>query len=341
MQLSYAFSPNAIKFNTNAPLYFGGVLDLSPRLTSVTQQTLGSNLSLLAGTTSAITTVNASAAPATTVFNLSGATGGIVRTVGSALAVAYTDSTVPLHVGSATSNSSTDMLGGWATIGSIVTLNGTINSVYRSLLYNVTDWAGLDGSNNIVSYTSLGGTYATNTWSSGSNTDITNASNSFSGTTNSLRFNPNIGAGTYTINLAAGTNTISSGCIMLPTNSANGASVDGVITGGSLTSGNGQDLIVNNFNYHTTTSNGAVVVDGTAGSLTINSRITGSIGLTVAGNTQSAPGTGGLVILGAATNNYTGPTSISGGRHAGKPTVAGRDSLDVGRRAIHGRHFQS
>ena len=74
------------------------------------------------------------------------------------------DTTTALHVGSGTSNSSTGMLGGWATYGAI--------AVGSPIAYSVTDWAGLDGGNNIVSLTTAGGSYANDTWSAGSNTNV-------------------------------------------------------------------------------------------------------------------------------------------------------------------------
>ena len=64
-----------------------------------------------------------------------------------------------------------------------------------------------------------------------------------------------------------------------------------IITGGtSLTSGNGQDLVVHQHN--------------TANTLTIATKITGGIGVTKAG-----PGT--LILSG--TNDYTGQTFVNGG----------------------------
>src|SRR5262249_8222728 len=66
-----------------------------------------------------------------------------------------------------------------------------------------------------------------------------------------------------------------------------------------ITSGNGQDLIANQFN----TAAGS--------SLTIASQITGAIGLTVTGNTQGSTGSGSTVIISNPANNYTGATVIN------------------------------
>ena len=106
-----------------------------------------------------------------------------------------------------------------------------------------------------------------------------------------------------TVTLAAGANTISSGGILV-TSSFNSSTTGTVasnftITGGTLTSGNGQDLIVNDFG----TASGS--------SITIASQITGPIGLTIAGYTQALAGAGGTVIISNGANNYTGPTAIS------------------------------
>ncbi len=102
----------------------------------------------------------------------------------------------------------------------------------------------------------------------------------------------------------AGTNVISSGGILVTANSNSAtAGTDNsafTISGGSLTSGNGADLIVNQFNLLT------------GSSLTIASAIVNNgatrIGLTLGGNTVGA---GGTLILTNAGNSFTGSTSIN------------------------------
>ncbi len=86
-------------------------------------------------------------------------------------------------------------------------------------------------------------------------------------------------------------------------------------TGGSLTSGNGTDLIVNQFNSQANPA------------LTIGSSITGAIGLTKVGP-------GNLTLSGA--NSYTGPTYLAGGvtsisavGNLGAPTVAANEVLTL------------
>ncbi len=281
---------NINRFNPNAPFYMGGVLQLQPYTTGaamtnpgVTVQTLGSNWNLMADTASTLTTITIAPAVAGTTFNLSSPTGGMTRGAGATTTFApfTSDNVTTLHVGGPT-NSTPGMIGGWATYG--------VNAA-NAVTLTISDWAALNSSNNIVSLTAAGGSYATNTWSPGSNTDVTSSSLSASGATNSLRFNT---TNACTVTLASGSRIASGGILV----SSNVTSQANVITGGSITSG-AQDLVVNQF-------------DTTAGgSLEIASQIAGPIGLTVTGNTQGATGSGGLVILSNGTNNYTGPTVIN------------------------------
>ena len=102
-------------------------------------------------------------------------------------------------------------------------------------------------------------------------------------TINSLRLN---NAGSYTVNLG-GAMTVATGGILETTGvGSNAASINN----STLTSGNGQDLIV--------------IQNNTAANLTIGSQITGGIGLTKSG-------AGNLVLSGA--NNYTGATAVTAG----------------------------
>ena len=292
-RLAYALGTNNTnKLNPNQPLYLGGFLSIGPSTSTATIQTFASSLNLIANSASAIGSANGTTqTPAGTLLTIS--SGGIVRNSGATIAFANASaqSNTVFAIGGA-SNSSPGMLGGWAVYG-----NAAAGNFAQAMTYNITDWAGMSGGD-VVPITSAGGSYATNTWSSGSNTDITTSgTQSFSGATNSVRFNPSAGAGTYTLSLTA-PGSIASGGILMPT-SAN--AVAAVISGSSITSTNGQDLIINNYNV----TSGA--------SLTIQSRITGSIGLTLSGNTQATTGSGGLIILNNSSNNnsYTGATAIN------------------------------
>jgi fibronectin-binding autotransporter adhesin len=161
-----------------------------------------------------------------------------------------------------TANSS-GILGGWATVGG-------------------TDWA-----------TSSGGTvtalasYTPNTWGAGLNTDVSaTATYATPQTTNSLRFNqlgPNL--------TLTGTNTITSGGILLTSNVSNSITV----SGGTLVGSSGGDLIINQNN--------------------INTGVPFTISSTIADNGSATAltktGVGALVLTGA--NTYGGPTYLEGG----------------------------
>ena len=168
-----------------------------------------------------------------------------------------------------TTNAATSFVGGWATVAG-------------------TNWAGINGSGNIVPLTSAGGSYANDTWSGANNTTVTvNSSPASGSTTNSLRFNaagPSSGGLSVTL---SGANTITSGGILVTPNAgANGATIAG---SGSLASGGGE-LIVNQFD--------------SSGPLTIAAQITGGA------LTKSGPG---ALVLANSGNTYSGTTTVNGG----------------------------
>ncbi len=296
-QLALAYTSDALsitnKLNPNNTLFLGGVLSLAPNVTGAipTAQTLSSSLNLIANSASTIATTNSAAALSGTVFNFAGSTGtgSLVRNHGSTLEFIQNDTSAALNLGAGVSNSA-GILGGWATyVGTTLAAQSTA------------DWAAVDSTGNVVVFTAAGGSYAVDTWSAGKNTDLTQSnSTAFSGATNSVRLNAASG---LTVTLANGA-TISSGGILVTPVVGN---FSNTITGGSLTSGNGADLIVNEFDPH---------ADST-GSLTIASKIVDngatSIGLTLSGNTQTVLPATSLVILSNASNSYTGPTTINAG----------------------------
>jgi autotransporter-associated beta strand protein len=212
----------------------------------------------------------------------------------------------PTGLTTTTSNTAGTILGGWATIGNnwaVSAGNGTTAGAISSLLQ-----------------------YTANTWAPSNNTQVTGSSSPAAGsTTNSLAFNT---TGNFTVTLS-GDNTINSGGILVSTGQSNTTST---ITGGTLTSGNGTDLIVNQ--QSAVNSNSPLV---------INSVITGSIGLTKAGN--------GQLILGGA-NTYTGSTyigqgtvtinseSLAGGS-LGIPPTAATASYSVGSIIVNGDAAQN
>ncbi len=170
----------------------------------------------------------------------------------------------------------------------LTTTNGIVGGGWLSLSGSADgqDWAVSNGGA-ITAYAS----YVTNTWAAANNTRAGNGAFSVpaGSTTNSLQF-ANTGSN-YTLTLT-GANTIASGGIMA-TSLVGFSPLNGVqptITGaGSLTSGNGTDLVISQYNWF--------------GTLTIAAQITGSIGLTQSGT--------GETIISSTTNNYTGATTVN------------------------------
>jgi fibronectin-binding autotransporter adhesin len=138
-------------------------------------------------------------------------------------------------------------------------------------------------------------TTANNTWSTGTHTVATsNNGSAYTGTTASLRL-----SGTRTVTLADGA-VINTGMI-----ANNGGSATGLITGGTLTSGNGRDLILIGGDSAYRTEIASQIVDN---------GVT-SIGLLVA----NAGGANGNLISG--NNTYTGNTTL-----VSQLTVAGHNN---------------
>src|SRR5262249_9780889 len=130
------------------------------------------------------------------------------------------------------------MIGGWATVTTIDDFSGTIIS---------TDWAAIGSTSDAFS-NSYGSAiipvagYTNDAWGGTTNTTVTAGSApSANSSTNSLRF---AAATPASVNLS-GTNTIASGGILV---SSLVGSNNVAIMGGTLTSGNGVDLIVHQFN---------------------------------------------------------------------------------------------
>ncbi|HEV2973330.1 MAG TPA: autotransporter-associated beta strand repeat-containing protein [Pirellulales bacterium] len=211
---------------------------------------------------------------------------------------------------STTSTGSNGILGGWATWGG-------------------TDWAVGGGTIGPLAPAS----YTPDTWSAGNNTTVTLATNSpyNNVTTNSLQF---AAAAADTVSLS-GTNVITSGGILVSSAVANNATA---ITGGSLTSGNGTDLIVNQFDTSSSFTISSNIVDnGTPTGLTLGGASGGTVILngvnTYSGGTMVAAGAGTLQgttsgLQGNITdnaklvfNNPAGPTGTYSGVISGKGTV--------------------
>ena len=260
---------------------------------------------------------SAATAPAANILSSSGGalslTGGTLRLTGKAStansqAVASTtvgsgNSALVLNANSATSlllnlNAISRSAGGTLDLslptGTQNNTNGVITSSTANLANSVlvsaasngiayatvggSDWATISGSN-IVAMT----TYQT-AYSANNNVNVANGDTPASGiTVNTLRFN-----GNNTLNLS-GTNTVNTGGILV----TNAATTGATISGGTLISGGGRELVLIN--------NGAQF---TVGSVIANN------GANAAALTLS--GTGTTVLNGV--NTYTGATNINGGR---------------------------
>ncbi len=191
--------------------------------------------------------------------------GTITRNAGSTIDI--NDSNTAGVFTTTTGNSATTILAGWATYGSASTWavnSGTANAL---------------GGNNIAGLAIP----VANTFSG--DVLVTGAQTQTALTINSLMFNA-----TAASLALSGTNVISSGGILVT--SAAGATAPIISGAGTLTSGNGSDLIVNDFDTSGSTTISVAIVDDA------------SIGLTKSGG-------GTLIVSGA--NTYSGQTTINAG----------------------------
>ncbi len=316
--------PYGSKYNPNNVLNLGGSVMVTGNggpAAPPPVETLATYINLIADTSSQIVNGLGNSGVVTGVIGLANGakltlnsvnSNGIVRNPGSTLTVNVAG---PIFVANgAVANDAGGIIGGWATAGN----SSILNAFYISTSFG-SDWATIGAGGAILPLAS----YTNDAWAAGNNTTVTQATNSpaAGSTTNSLRFVSLIASSgsplSQTVTLS-GNNVITSGGILVTNNvsqpndgSGNFGAVVGTvnstftIAGGTLTSGNGTDLIVNQFNT-------------LAGSpLTISSAIVDNgatpIGLTLAGNTlQTAAGQqGGTLILTNPANSYSGPTVIN------------------------------
>ena len=188
-----------------------------------------------------------------------------------------------------------------STNGVITTTTSQTNSVLVSAASNGiayatvggSDWAGLS-SGNIVAMT----TYQTGNanYTTNNNVNVTNGDSVSGVTVNTLRFN-----GNNTLTLS-GTNTVNTGGVLV----TNAATTGATISGGTLRSGGGQELVLINNGAQLTV--GSVIADASGGA----SRLTIS-------------GTGTTILNGV--NTYTGDTTINNGTvRAGSSQALGVNS---------------
>jgi len=256
----------------------GGALQMTGKNTTTNSQTFtngvtlnpgGSGVTVTAGTTNPI------------VANLN----GITRNTGSTVNFTNPSGTLSATNGITTTTLNADYTaaGGSQTIlGGYATVSGNTWAVTSNTA----------GTNNVAGLATYTG------FAAAANVDVPSSVTSAPGaiTVNSMRFNT-VGTATATIVDATGGLSVASGGILM-TNTVGAFPV--AINNGTLTSGNGQDLIV----FQNDTS--------AAGTLTISSKITGSIGLTKSGGTTTTANTG-LLNLTNGANDFTGPINVNGG----------------------------
>ena len=173
-------------------------------------------------------------------------------------------------------------------VGAIATTTTNTNGILGGYAtVNGVTWALNDGSGKVVGLADAA--YDLGAFTAAKNFDtLRNGGGIVSGgSVNSLRFGRNAAD---TIGLNSNLVVGSGGILVSSAVGANGSTI-GSAAAETLTSGNGQDLVV--------------IQNNTGGNLVIGSQITGAIGLT-----KSGPGT---LVLGNSANDYTGGTYINAG----------------------------
>ncbi|MDD4869525.1 MAG: DUF2341 domain-containing protein, partial [Kiritimatiellae bacterium] len=209
--------------------------------------------------------------------------------------------TITLNLGAITRNAGfVDFNPPAPTKGDITTVTPNVEGIlgcYATVRTN--DWAKNNGLNSIVAYT----TYSTNVFLPGFNTTIAGANCAMTNATvNSLRFGHN---NAYALTLVR-TNTVAAGGIMFTTNSSLGSR----ITGGWLTSGTNELIIIDNRKVDRRSGN----VSNTNLDTTIIDRGSTSVAVRVV-SYSSVLGTqnGSLTTLSRVNNSYSGGTHLYGG----------------------------
>jgi autotransporter-associated beta strand protein len=199
-----------------------------------------------------------------------------------------------------TGNAATNILGGWATAN------------------NGATWAVSAGNGSAGAITALPAAgFTSTTWAAANNTDVISSTTQTNVTTNSLRFNT---ATAFNVTVS-GTDTINSGGVLVtPTVAA----VATGILGGTLATGFGNDLVINQ--YNTTgvlTISSIIAADGGSGGLVKTGSSTG-VTLISAANTYN-----GNTVIGAGTLRLGVATAIPDGGGKGDVIINAGATLDL------------
>lgn len=179
--------------------------------------------------------------------------------------------------------------------GSAVSGSGT-DKILVGATINGNDLVGLSGSGPYSTGTAVYVDSGTTTWTADKNMNVTGAISPAATTVNAIRF----AVGSNRTVTLTGTNVINSGMILMASTGAT-TNTPGTITGGTITSGNGQDLVIvdqrsvgNRDGVNAFLVNSTIADDGAT-----------PIAVTLVGNNN------GMVRLGG-TNAYSGGTNLVG-----------------------------
>jgi autotransporter-associated beta strand protein len=261
-----AAAPSSILHPSSTLALGGGTLSVAGSAGGSTQTVAA--ITLNAGASA----VSVSSSGAATTLNL----GPIARAIGGGV-----NFTLPAAGSITTAASNANLSGGQPTIlGGYATVGGTTWAVSAAS-------GGLPGAISGLS------NYTTNTFTASQDIDITASQTSSAAVTiNSLRLSGNSSGQTVTLNSPL---TVATGGVLVTNPN------DETLSGSTITSGNGQDLIFQ--------------IKNTDHNLTLNSQVIGNVGLTLIGgpDTSGIPNRGRLKLENAA-NSFVGTITIASGR---------------------------
>jgi autotransporter-associated beta strand protein len=261
-----ATAPSSILHPSSTLALGGGTLSVAGSAGGSTQTVAATTLN--AGASA----VSVSSSGAATTLNL----GPITRATGSGV-----NFTLPVAGSSTTTTSNANLSGGQPTIlGGYATVGGTTWAVSAAS-------GGLPGAISGLS------NYTTNAFTASQDIDITASQTSSAAVTiNSLRLSGNSFGQTVTLDSPL---TVATGGVLVTNPN------DEALSGSTITSGNGQDLILQ--------------IKNTDHNLTLNSQVIGNVGLTLIGGPDASgiPNRGRLKLENAA-NSFVGTITIASGR---------------------------